>query len=118
MSQGFMFATLPHFHINEVRIKRLIEIVNNTIFEDDDEKEVVLSHIEKLEDTVASGEVAVYQQTKDIYKVWITGGMSGGDAPTDAFEVFCGLSQQDFLLWSEMESFARDDISEELYLAE
>jgi len=75
-----------------------------------------LSYIEGLADIVASGEVAVYQQTKNTYKVWLTGGMSGGDAPTDAFEVLAVLGSFD-MLWDEMERFAIDDLQEEAYLS-
>jgi len=124
MSTGFLFTTLPCFHINEIRINRLVELVEDLEFDDDivgprtvdEAKEMVLSYIEGLAETVASGEAAEYQQTKDTYKVWITGGFSGGDAPSDAFEVFAALQSFE-LLWNQMEKFAIDDLEEEAYLS-
>jgi|19_taG_2_1085344.scaffolds.fasta_scaffold02942_3 hypothetical protein len=124
MSTAFLFTTLPCFHINEVRIDRLVQLVEHLEFSDeivgdgieDDVRETILSYIKGLEDIVASGEIAVYQQTNDTYKVWLTGGMSVGDAPTDAFEVLAALGSFD-TLWETMEAFAIDDLQEEAYLS-
>ena len=81
----------------------------------DEVKETLLSYVDELKSFDNNSEVAVYQQGNDSYKVWITGGMSGGDAPTDAFEIIAALGSLD-CLWDQMELFAIDDLQEEAYL--
>ena len=46
------------------------------------------------------------------YEMWVTGGMSWGDDPTDVYDCFCTLGACP-AVWSQLQAWAREDWSQE-----
>ena len=107
MGADFIFETLPACHLTESRLAALRLLANTATLENDDPsgayeededwRQALLAAIDCLAKDY-DREVCLWDVTDDPHSplrfpVWITGGMSSGDPPTDAYEHFDNLGQ-------------------------
>ena len=107
MGADFIFHTLPACHLTEGRLAALRLLANTATLENDDPsgdyeededwRRALLAAIDCLAKEY-DREVGRWNVTDDpqnplLFPVWITGGMSWGDPPTDAYEHFDNLGQ-------------------------
>ena len=104
MGADFTFATFPYFDMTEDRRQQFADLVENLPQEvtDEymewfglDEEECVgledfLDDIEAACSTVdrETSTITTYNEKGEKYELNVTGGMTWGDSPTDAFDVF------------------------------
>ena len=106
MGADFIFETLPACHLTESRLTALRLLANTATLENDDSgvyegdadwRRALLAAIDCLASEY-NREVLRWDVTDEPdnplhFPVWITGGMSSGDPPTDAYEHFHNLGQ-------------------------
>ena len=116
MGADFIYATLPVFDLTEGRIKKLLELVQEQRIECEkgDEQDVielrdrVYEYVRLLPETVDSREVSKFWLPGMNYQVWLTGGMSGGEPPTEASDAFCEIENFP-LVFRAIAQWAKED---------
>jgi hypothetical protein len=119
MGAEFILMGVPAAEIDDARKKRLLEIVGGVTedsedcdfqnFEDVEEyRNALAKAVEFIGRADRSREVAVFGLPGAQYEVLLTGGMSWGDAPTDAFGSFEVLNSCALLI-EQLEVWATDD---------
>ena len=107
MGADFIFETLPACHLTESRLAALRLLANTATLEnadpcglyegDEDWRRALLAAIDCLaseyDREVLRWDVTDEPDNPVRFPVWITGGMSSGDPPTDAYEHFHNLGQ-------------------------
>ena len=107
MRADFIFHFLPACHLTEGRLAALRLLANTATLENDDPsgdyeededwRRALLAAIDCLaseyDREVLRWEVTDEPDNPVRFPVWITGGMSSGDPPTDAYEHFHNLGQ-------------------------
>lgn len=111
MGADLSLATLPAIRLTDARIKTLLQIVKSNKIAKNDEDAVAFRDdayecIKNLHIFAKGREVEVLGMDSCDHLLWITGGMSWGDPPTDAFEPMLALAEQDgvcekMLEWSK-----------------
>ena len=131
MGADFLYATVPCFTLTPERESQFIEMLNQhfadgtdmdllrdrALLERDDVDEVsnaalldtVLAAIYRVRASDGSREVSYLSLSGMDYEVMITGGMSWGDSPTDAFDCFCILEELPRNMYQQMIAWARED---------
>ena len=104
MGADFTFATFPYFHMTEDRLERFRELIMNLPVSETNEflewyglgDEDSFHPTDLLEDIETACSVCsrgtstmtTYNEKGEKYELNITGGMSWGDSPTDAYDAF------------------------------
>jgi hypothetical protein len=94
MGADFLYTYLPCIEITPARLETLraiASVLTLADFEDEDveddleaAREVILAAVDWLAGAARDREVGVFRHSGMPYPLWLTGGMSWGDAPTDA----------------------------------
>ena len=131
MGADFLYATVPCFTLTPERERQFTEMLNQHFadgtdmdwlrdragLDQDDEEEVsnaallaaVLDAIHRVRDSHGSREVSYLSLSGMDYAVMITGGMSWGDSPTEAFDSFCLLEELPDDMYQQMIAWSRED---------
>ena len=131
MGADFLYATVPCFTLTPERESQFIDMFSQHIADDLDigwldehlwdfdegpEHEAeILSHaltaLRRVDDCRESGnrEVSYLSLSGMDYEAMITGGMSWGDSPTDAFEFFRFLEDAPDIVYQQLIAWARED---------
>lgn len=124
MGADFMCTSLPACQLTIERKNSLLELVENTKQEDmegwavdaydevEDFKVALRCALDEYEVAPNSHEVGDWQPEGSPYNVFFTGGMSYGDAPTEAFDGFIDLDNHG-LIYNKLREFAIEDIENE-----
>lgn len=112
MGADFIYETLPAANIDNCRLEHLRALAKADMAatlwcdEDDERLEELLNAIEAYPDLVNGRDTALFHQPD--YDLLITGGMSRGDGPTEAFYPMTVLASCE-PIWKALEEYARVD---------
>jgi hypothetical protein len=134
MGADFLYATVPCFTLTPERERRFTEMFNQYIaeldgttasfrdrFELESDLDPELANAALLDAAVTamrqsdfdrqhgSREISYLSLSGMDYDVMITGGMSWGDSPTDAFDSFCLLEELPSSMYQQLIAWARED---------
>ena len=124
MGADMSLATLPAFAITNQRLAKLLKTIEaidvkttskenleNWELEDlEAEKSGAFDGARTLRDMIGGREVETLTVSGADYAIWVTGGMSWGDPPTEAYEPFCHMNAFEEV-WKLMESWAKEDLA-------
>ena len=132
MGANFLYATVPCFTLTPERERQFTEMLNQhfadgtaeslrdrvelELFDEEEVSNAALAEhvVAKLQEADAcrqrgSREVSYLSLSGMDYEVMITGGMSWGDSPTDAFDSFCLLEELPRDMYQQMIAWSRED---------
>jgi hypothetical protein len=122
MVADMLLVGLPRFKATDDRIQQLRDIVaNSTAIESGDHfggnnleewKQYMMAAIDDISDFDYTGEVSGISIEGGKYPLWISGGLSWGDDPTEAFYSICTLADCE-LMWDMIRKWAIEDNSHE-----
>jgi hypothetical protein len=108
MESIFLFELIPKCKLTPSRLKilndgasRIPENLSSNY-----NTEQILEHIEQYQDFDNNNEIGLL--FKDNAEYYVSGGMSRGDSPTEAFDIICVLSE---IFEEKLEQWAREDYS-------
>lgn len=119
MGADFCFASLPAFRLTDKRLEELLALVEkidvgeDPLGEDPEAdndmvciRDAAYEGVKMLRDFITGREVETITMDGAEYFMWVTGGMSWGEPPTDAYEPFINMSEfdaveQKMLEWSK-----------------
>ena len=116
MGADFSLATVPAFQLTDKRLKTLSALVKAQEVNEDPEadddmvafRDAAYECVQCLRSIINGREIDTITLDGADHYVWITGGMSWGDPPTDAYEPLSSLSEFE-PVWKQMLKWARAD---------
>jgi hypothetical protein len=116
MGSDFCEVVIPKFRLTVARMKKLHALVKDVPYQDelqgeaDDRRSELYGDLDNLHEHLSGREVGDLWFEGMDYMVWITGGMSYGEPPTEAYEPLCNIAEA---FYDQMLVWAREDWKKE-----